>query len=473
VSEPQQVSAPREVRRALIITTNFPPDAAVGTMRTLRLVRHLDETGWRVDVVTLTPESFRPGTVVDMALLDRVPPSVRVIRAAAWRPIERLGAAIRPPRRTAPAAAGAGRHTATASKKPSTIIAAARAALAIPDRETSWLIPAVAAIRRHLRAESPNVIYSSGPPFTAHLVGGIAAKVLQRPWVADFRDPWARAPWREDRFRFERAAWRILERAVVTRADAAIFVTEANRRDFAACYGAARASRFHLVANGCDVTDFARLTPRSPSSPFILLHAGSLYGARNPAPLLRGLANAIRRGTIDRARMRLRFVGRVGVPGVESLVHQLGLEDVVEFISHVPRQIALQQMADASALLIIQPVTKVSVPAKLYEYMAVGRPVLALSEPDGETASIVQGSGAGIAVSADDEAAIERCLGDMVNGGLEGFTPVAPRVFDGALRAQQIARILRDVALDGIERDSSAATVAAVDGTTPNEVSRP
>jgi glycosyltransferase involved in cell wall biosynthesis len=290
--------------------------------------------------------------------------------------------------------------------------------------------------------------------------------------VADFRDPWARAPWREDRFAFEKRAWTILERAIVTRADAVLFVTETNRRDFADCYGETVASRFHVVPNGCDLADFDGLTAAPPpAGRFVLLHAGSLYGARNPAPLLRALRNAIARGAIEPARVRLRFVGRVGVTGLHAAVRDLGLEQVVEFASHVPRRVILQEMLDASALLVVQPVTTVSVPAKLYEYMGAGRPVLALAEPGGETAEIIRRYNAGIAVHTEDEGAIERALIALMTGG-DSFAPVNRAAYDGALRAADIGRILADLAGRTSMPTMARERVTRRGNTTPREATR-
>jgi glycosyltransferase involved in cell wall biosynthesis len=439
----------------MVITTNFPPDASVGTMRTLRLARHLAREAWEVDVLTQAPERLRPGTVIDPLLLDKVPAAVKVIRARAWRPFERLTGAVRQAIRPRPhhghGAAAAPTMPVAAPGKADTstsFIAAAQAMAAIPDREISWLLPAIAAGWRHARRRRPDVIYSSGPPFTAHLAGAALARILKRPWVADFRDPWARAPWRDGRFGFEKRAWTFLERFVATRADAALFVTETNRQDFAACYGTHVASRFQVVPNGCDPADFEGLTPQpsSPMSRFVLLHAGSLYGARNPTPLLRALRNAISRGAIQPDQICLRFIGRVGITGLQSTVHELALDHVVEFVSHMPRRAVLQQMLDASALLVVQPITKVSVPAKLYEYMAAGRPILALAEPGGETAEIVTRNRAGIAVHADDEEAIERALMMLVDGRSGPFLGVERAVYDGAQRAAEIAHILGDIA---------------------------
>jgi glycosyltransferase involved in cell wall biosynthesis len=460
--------ATRATRRALVITTNFPPDAAVGTMRTLRLVRYLAQAEWDIDVVTIAPETLRRGTVLDPALLDRVPPAVYVATPGAWRPLERLAAALKSGRRAQPTASDASspaqRSLSASAAARRTPLAAVRAALALPDREISWFLPAVAAGWRRARRHRPDVIYSSGPPFTAHLVGAVLASLLRRPWLVDFRDPWARAPWRDDRFAFEKRAWAVMERAVVRRADAAVFATETNRRDFAAQYGPQRAAGFHTVANGCDVTDFAGLMPssRMAGDPFVLLHAGSLYGARNPAALLRAVRGLINRGALQPHRFRMTFVGRVGVPGLQDTVRRLKLDDVVEFVSHLPRREALQAMRNASALLIVQPVTTVSIPAKLYEYMAAGRPVLALAEPRGETAELVRASRAGLAVASDDEDAIARALVTLTRGELEPFSPVNPSVYDGAARARQLGDLLTRLA-----SVPAGAALTAADSLTP------
>jgi glycosyltransferase involved in cell wall biosynthesis len=440
----------------LVVACNFPPDASVGTQRTLRLVRHLTAGGWGVDVLTLAPEGFRPGTVTDPALLTKVPPSVTVLRARPQRPFERLSAALKgrtpagsaTPGTTgpAPAAAGVGVRPARAGTL-STLRRAVTAMLTLPDREVSWLVPAVWKAWRHARHSRPDVIYSSGPPFTAHVVALVLSRLIGVPWVADFRDPWARAPWREDRFEFERRAWAVFERQVVMRADRVVFVTATNRDDFGTAYGPQVAQRFALISNGCDASEFEGLQRRG-AGPFVLLHAGSLYGARNPAGLLRAVAAAIENGDLDPAAFRLRFLGRIGIPGLNlpEVARELGLGDVVEFVNHVPRRDSLQQMVDASALLVVQPVTTVSIPAKLYEYMASGRPILALAQPGGETAELVERARGGISVLADDDAAVTRGVIDVVRLARDGFAPVDRRFYDGAIRAAELQALLEAVA---------------------------
>ena len=460
--------------RAMIVACNFPPDASVGTMRTLRLVRHLTDASWNVEIVTLTPDGFRPGTVIDPALLDKVPSNATVVRARPLRPFERLSAALKrtKPRSLSPATREGQRPvTPRAAPSPSGWSRARRAvsaALALPDRDVSWMAPAIWNGVRHSQGSPPDVVYSSGPPFTAHLVGLALARWLNKPWVADFRDPWARAPWREDRFEFERRAWGIFERLVVRRAQAVVFVTDTNRRDFAQQYPS-EASKFFVVPNGCDPADFDDLTAPAErqASPFVLLHAGSLYGARNPASLLRALAAAVAKKRIDPTSFKLRFIGRLGLPGVDlpGVARDLGLEKAVEFVSHLPRHDCLKEMLEASALLIVQPVTTVSIPAKLYEYMAAGRPILALAEPGGETAELVARSGAGYAVLAEDEAAIEDALVSIVHLARAGFAPVDRRTYDGEVRAAELRAILSSVMAD--TSPPATATQTSPTRTTP------
>lgn len=450
---------PSSPRRALVVACNFPPDASVGTMRTLRLVRHLHGEGWAVDVVTVAPAGYRPGTVCDPALLERLPAGVTVLHATPLRPFERLTAAIkrlrgRPAASRTPAASGRPAPPSALPPRaaPGWSIARARRALTafmtLPDREVSWIAPATWAGWRHARRVRPDVIYSSGPPFSAHMVSLLISRLTGTPWVADFRDPWARAPWREDRFEFERRAWTMFERRVIKRASAVVFASQTNRDDFAREYGAGAAQRFVFIPNGCEPGDFAGLVPAADSNGrFVLLHAGSLYGARNPAGLFRAVAAAIASGAIDRSSFQLRFLGRVGLPGVDlaSVARDLGLADVVEFVSQVPRRTSLQQMMDASGLLIVQPVTTVAVPAKLYEYMAAGRPILALAEPGGETAVLVEEAKAGITVRAEDEAAIAQGLAALIDLTRRGFTPVAREAYDGNVRAAELRGVLERV----------------------------
>jgi glycosyltransferase involved in cell wall biosynthesis len=430
-------------RSVLVVAYDFPPHAAIGTMRTLRLVRHLDRIGWKVRVLTGDPRTFLPGTPVDAALMARVPESVEVIRAAAWRSEQPTAKAAAPSKPAAPAAGGRKHRWPRAVVRAKAYV---DALTTIPDRESAWWLPAVRAGQHAERGAPSDIIFSSAPPWTGQLVAYSLAGRLRRPWVADFRDPWARLPWRENRPWLVRRASQLFEDLTLKRAAAVVFTTQAIRDNVAAHHDAALAAKYHVVPNGCEVEEFAGLEARpTAAGRFVLLHAGSLYGGRDPRPLMRAIATAVRSGVIDASRFRLRLIGTQALDGVdlESAADSLGLRGVVEVVPRIPRSDSLVEMMSASALLLVQPGHPLSIPAKAYEYLATGRPILAIAD-DGETADLVRRSGAGIVVRGADHDGMIRAIGQLVTG-TAGVRPTEPVWFDGERRASEIVDVFEAV----------------------------
>lgn len=456
----------RDRRSVLVVAYDFPPHAAIGTMRTLRLVRHLTRVGWKVSVLTGDPRTYLPSTPVDEALLARVPESVEVIRASSMRKAQVVSGSKQ---RATPEEAPSRKR-----RWPAALVRAKAyvdAATAIPDREAAWWLPAVRAGLRHAREHRPDVIFSSAPPWTGQLVAAAIAARVKSPWVADFRDPWARLPWRESRPWTTRTAAQWFEDQTVRRAAAVVFTTRGILDQVAAHHDPALASKYHVVPNGCEVAEFEELVggrpPQDPSHDhFVLLHAGSLYGGRDPRPLLRAIAAAARSGAIDLARFRLRLIGTLALDGVNltKTCDELGLHDVVQLVPRIPRRDSLAEMTAASALLLVQPGHPLSIPAKAYEYLATGRPVLAIAD-EGETANLIRSSGAGLVVSGDDEAGMAAALGQLVRA-TANVRRADPVWFDGEQRAAEVAELFEALLTDRapVRRSSDAGAVEIVRG---------
>jgi Glycosyltransferase len=240
-----------------------------------------------------------------------------------------------------------------------------------------------------------------------------------------------------------------LERRVVTRANAVVFNTRTARADFEAAYGATVATKLHVVPNGCNIADFEGLPGKSEGR-FVLLHAGTLYGGRDPSPLLEAVAIASREGSLPAQGFVLRFVGVA--EGVASSLNEraarLGIGGSVECSGRVGRRESLSAMSSASALLLLQPGHALSVPAKTYEYMAARRPILTLAD-EGETARVIRESGAGLVVSSSDPRLLLEALVHVIRVG-ESSQPwdgPSPAQYDGAERARELADILERTAL--------------------------
>ena len=161
--------------RVLVVAYDFPPHAAIGTMRTLRVVRRLAAEGWDVTVLTGHPRTYRPGTPVDEALIQQVPAGVRIVRAPAVRAFEQMKRLATGRRRPASDASRPAQPVSVAvdsceAPKRNVVKRAVDlidAALAIPDNESAWLLPAIAAGVAAATTHAPEVLYSSAPPWTS------------------------------------------------------------------------------------------------------------------------------------------------------------------------------------------------------------------------------------------------------------------------------------------------------------------
>jgi glycosyltransferase involved in cell wall biosynthesis len=401
----------------LIVSSHFPPDRSAGTHRVLRLANHLQTHGWTTSILTLAPEFYRHSIQVDDALLARVEADLEIVRTGAYRGVTRL---IR--WRNALSRRRVPERSPNGEQRPKPKIEsdgwrawrrrAASSLFGFPDDEIGWFGHAMARGLQLVRRHGIDVVLSSAPPFTCHLIGYALSSACQVRWVADFRDPWARAPWGKPG---SVRAHQWLETRVVNRADAVVLNTPELHREFTGWYGPETAARFHVVTNGYDadvVEPYANAAPAATPS-LILTHAGNLYGARNPLPLLEALARCFETGAIPPSGIRLGLVGKIAPDfEVDAAIARLGLAGAVTRTPPVTHGASLRILAASHVLVVIQPDTSLQVPAKLYEYVGLKRPVLALAE-EGAVSRIVREGGFGVVAAPADVDGIAAALADL------------------------------------------------------------
>ena len=390
------------MKHALFLAYHYPPESSSsGVLRTLKYTRYLGRFGWRVTVLTLNREAY---DVTDPKLEEQIPADVRVVRT---RFID------------------VKRHFAIRGSYPSI--------LAIPDRWIGWWPWAVAAGRRAVRDDPVDLIYSTSPHATAHLIGLALSRPAGIRWVADFRDPWCEEPPEPGTTRIVQFAARRLERLVVRRADRIVASTARLRDTLAGRYSGEPRAKFVSIPNGYDEEDFSlAVKPSRPSSDELLIvHAGNINSSfRDPRPVLEAVRRAGEAGLVEPRRIRVRFLG--GGPFGESsemkeAVERAGLASRVEFLPRVSYATSLAELSTAGMLLLLQasPDTVDLVPAKLFEYLRAGRPVLALV-PDGATAEIMRDVGGGWVVNPSDSSALRDAVVTAyrawVSGSLDSVT---------------------------------------------------
>ncbi len=417
----------------------FPPAGGGGVQRTVKFVKYLAPLGWQSQVVTVTPGAF---WVEDPTLAADLPATTQVTRTRAMTGPRLLGWL------------GDGRGAAGAPRN-SRIWSALRGTAAwftVPDAYWGWVPFAYRAARRLRRPGIKQVLVTTSSPDSAHLVGLLWRRHQRPPWVADFRDPWVRRLTFKAPTRWHLKWHTILEGRVLDAADRVLVTNEETKDDFLARHPRVPGDKFRVIPNGFDPDDLPVIgQPRAAPAAAgrVLLHAGLLSGRRNLAPILAALCGlAVLKPELAK-RLRLVQLGpREAVN--DALVEKHNLGGAVQFRDPVDHHAVLQAMAAADWLLLIESASArgaLITPGKLFEYLAVGRPILALV-PEGPAARIVRECDAGVVIDPDNTAAISETLAAWLSGGApaRGARPEATARFHRQTLASQFAGVLEGVA---------------------------
>jgi glycosyltransferase involved in cell wall biosynthesis len=381
--------------RILVVSYYFPPDPAVGAIRPGKIVEALRARGHEVDVVC----GARDGQPPSDPCTHRVRPT-RTPREAylAWR--------LRSGRMSAPRAMS-DLHESVGTTVPASVSTWKRylfSLLWLPDDRQGFIWPAYREARR-LGAKRFDLVYTSAPPFSAHLVGWLLKGMRGLRWIAEFRDPWldgVRKPWHVRSLLSDFGDAR-LERACLRRADDIVAVTHAAATRIGVKRAQLRRPAPHVILSGIDNTRAGRRT--NAGGPVRAVHVGSLYHSRDPGPLLEALAALRRRGELPEGGCSLEFIGDArwyGDVSVENLAKSLGIADLVQFRDTVPHADVEQILADADVLILLAQQQPVQVPNKLYEYLGHRKPILAFADADGETALMLRQAGNHFVVTEHD-----------------------------------------------------------------------
>jgi glycosyltransferase involved in cell wall biosynthesis len=410
------------VQRLLMIAFHYPPfQGSSGVLRTLNFSRYLPHSGWQPSVLTATTHAYEKTQSKGEGALG-IPPSVSVTRALAF---------------------DAGRHFAIGGRYPR--------ALALPDRWLSWYPSAVFNAMRIIRRERPKLIWSTYPIATAHLVAHRVAQKSGLPWVADFRDSMTEDTYPTDPR--QRAMFLRIEQRTVDRATAIVFTTEGARRMYRERYPQIDPQKFHVLPNGYDEDAFraaeAKAQPRSAKreGPLVLLHSGVLYPSeRDPRPFLRALSRLKQRGIVDATQLRivLRATGHDAL--IAQMLAEFAVGDLVQIAPSVSYGQALVEMLEVDALLLLQAAnSNHQIPAKLYEYLRTGSPVLALTDHAGDSAAALRAAGSTSILDIANAEEIEAGLPEFLQALRESRVPVANRRYVAQFSREGQAAVLAEL----------------------------
>ena len=410
-------------RHVLIIAFHYPPvRGSSGIQRTLRFVQHLPAFGWQPVVLTTQIRAYERTS--DDLLAD-IPRDVTVRRAFAVDTTRHLSIG--------------GRYFGWTAR---------------PDRWVSWKFDGVRQGMRLIRELRPAAIWSTYPIATAHLIGAELHRRSGLPWIADFRDPMAQDGYPEDPRVW--SSFKRIEENAARNASLCVFTTPGAARHYRERYPQS-APRMVVVENGFDEESFSdadravgSVGQRKPG-PLVLLHSGIVYPSeRDPKHLFAALRQLREDGRLSPLDLRVRFRAAVHDDLLRALAADHDVEDFIELCPTVPYREALAEMQSVDGLLILQASNcNEQIPAKIYEYLRAGRPILGLTDPSGDTAGVLRGTGlksiARLDSSAEIQAvlmafiaAIRTCSADLPD-------PQAVRLASRRGRTEQLAKLIDSV----------------------------
>lgn len=395
-------------RTVLVIASRFPPAASVGAIRIRKFVKYLPSFGWRPVVLTGPfpvgdAESHEAARAVDWEGLNDLPMGVqvhRLARAAGERRIWPVGLEWR--------------------------VQKWRDRLSFPDRGIWQFLPAIRMASDLHRRYGFDAVFSSGMPFSDHIIGLGVQTLWRRPWLADFRDPWVEyIHWPQWKTEWGRRLTAWSEAAVIRRAGRVISVNDHMSRRFAVRYRRDPYRKFVTIPNGFDPADFPSRASRQLRPGFRLLYAGSLYGARSPKTVLDAFDAFLNEVPGSHRHATFEFAGRPGAH--RELLTGRAHERTVRNVGLLSHAATLRKMADADVNVVMLPNLpggENDTTAKVYECLGSGRAILAAVPRSGAAARVLRGFEGVWLRDPDDRAALTGAICEMYRRWLSGTLEV-------------------------------------------------
>lgn len=376
------------MRKALIITYYWPPSGGSAVLRWLKFSKYLRDFGW--EPVIYTPQNPEPQEIDDTLLAD-VPAGIEVIKTRIFEPYgiykiltgrkpkDRLGVALM-----------SDKKSAGIMHKMSLWI---RSNLFIPDPRIFWVKPSVKFLTKYIRSNPVDIIITTGPPHSMHLIGLKLKQKTGVKWVADFRDPWTNIDFYRD-LKLSRRSDRQhhqLEKTVLLTADHVVTVSPGMTSEFKGL----GIDHVSTITNGFDEEPSGN-SAQLPDS-FNIVHLGSMPKSRNPEILWAALETLIQSEPKLKSALKVHLVGKTDSTVFETIKkHQL--QNFVVQHPFIPHSQAQGMLSSASVLLLCINNTENAggiLTNKFFEYLSAQQPVIAIGPVKGDAAIILEETGAG------------------------------------------------------------------------------
>jgi len=380
------------VKKVLILTYYWPPSGGAGVQRWLKFVKYLRSFGYEPVVYTALNGEY---PVLDDSFFKDIPEGITVIKQPIWEPYQLYKKVI-------------------GQKKDQRVVSGflqedgkkslghrlslwLRGNVFIPDARRFWIRPSIKYLNQWLKENKVDLIVSTGPPHSMHMIGLGLKKKTGTPWLADFRDPWVNIDFAGD---LSMSNWAKnqnikLEKLVLQNADQVVVVSELMAEEFRS-----KTKRpVEVITNGYDPDDFEIPDNLLRHDHFFsIVHTGSLNDRRNHPELWESISRLRNDIPEFKELCRIRLIGKNDI-SVRRSIELNGLEDCTEWVDYMPHATIISEQKSASVLLLsinnygaeengfFSP--KATLTGKLFEYLAAQRPILMIGPEDGQAADVL------------------------------------------------------------------------------------
>ena len=401
IAKSHEVGLTTIMRNVLMIAYDFPPIGASGSLRTVKYAKYLSIFGWNPIILTVQRDA-RNIECADKSLLEELSGKVNVYRSRVIEPhdIYRLFGGRHKQFSRESSILNLSSEGPNFTKKLTNILGS----FLVPDTKIGWYPGTIRKAEQVFNKHKIDVIYSTSPKKTSHIIARFLSRRYKKPWVADFRDPWPAYYLKRPSLlkRLDESLERIVlsEATRITIAWPGILEDIINRhKDF-------DKKKVTLITNGFDEDDLKGVTPLKFEH-FTISYPGVFYRDRHPESLFEGLTLLFREKAELRKEIRILFIGMTD-PILTNLINKYKLSDVVKHISYKTHRECIRYLL-GSHLLFLNTLRN-CVPGKLYEYLGLRKPIMALVGRNTMVAEIVRSTKAGIVIEPTDTEEVKESI---------------------------------------------------------------
>ena len=409
------VSLSQMEKRVLIITYYWPPLGGSGVQRWVKFAKYLPSCGWTPVIYTTENPDM---AVVDETLAKDIPQQAIILRQPILEPYSLFRKIVGNKEGT-----GAVNHISSQGKKnwKMKLSLWLRANLFVPDPKFLWIRPSVKFLTKYLKENPVDLIISTGPPHSMHLIARKVARKSGIKWIADFRDPWTKI------FYFKhlplmgcvRRRYLALEKKVLLDADKVVTVSEPIRKEFEQMIAGWQGSTpVFTVENGYDESDFLKTeNTLLPESGFTLVHTGLFAQEGNPEMLWKVLESLCSQMAHFKDSLSIQLIGKVD-DAVRESIEAAALAGNTSLPGYLPHNQVNEIQQSAGILLLPlrkEPEAQGILTGKYFEYLAARRPIIAFGPEQSALSQSLKETGAGVIFEWDEmESLRDYILGEYI-----------------------------------------------------------